>query len=91
MCGAARETIAHVLYECPLLQRERQAVVNVVGKRWKDQSYILGGWNPRIDPQTGQPVDGPQEKWKADIPVVKAALSFLHKIGRFHNPARAIL
>jgi ribonuclease HI len=86
-CGAARETVAHVLYECPLLQHERQAVIEVVGKKWRDQSYILGGWNPWVDPQTGRPVDGPREKWKANIPVVKAVLSFLHKTGRFHDPA----
>jgi hypothetical protein len=44
--GAARETIAHVPYKCSLLQQERQAVSEVVGKRWRDQCYILGGWNP---------------------------------------------
>jgi hypothetical protein len=88
-CGALKETIIHVIYECPLLQEERQIVINAVGHRWRDLSYILGGWNPWIDPKTGQPVDGPREKWKADIPVVKAVLHFLYNTGRFTAQARA--
>jgi hypothetical protein len=82
-CGATRETITHVIYECPLLQEDRQAAIEVIGHRWRDLSYILGGWNPWEDPKTGQPVDGPKKKWKADLPAVKAVLHFLCKTGRF--------
>jgi hypothetical protein len=72
-----------VLYECLLLSEERQKAVDKVGPRWRDISYILGGWNPWVNPQTKQPVDGPREKWKANIPVVKTVLDFLYKSGRF--------
>jgi hypothetical protein len=82
-CGAEKETLTHVIYECPLLRESRQVAINTIGPRWRDLSYTLGGWNPWINPQTGQPVDGPREKWKADISVVKALLCFLHKTGRF--------
>jgi hypothetical protein len=82
-CGAVRETIEHVIYECPLLQEDRQVAVDAVGHRWRDLSYILGGWNPWEDPRTGQTVDGPKEKWKADLPAIKAVLHFLRKTGRF--------
>jgi hypothetical protein len=82
-CGATRETITHVIYECPLLQEDRQVAIDIIGHRWRDLSYILGGWNPWEDPRTRQPVDGPKEKWKADLPAVKAVLRFLCKTGRF--------
>ena len=45
-CGTTRETIEHVIYECPLLQEDRQVAIDAIGHRWRDQSYILGGWNP---------------------------------------------
>ena len=89
-CGATRETIKHVIYECPLLREDRQIAIEAVGHRWRDLSYILGGWNPWEDPRTGRPVDGPKEKWKANLPVVKAVLHFLHKSGRFAWQTRAV-
>jgi hypothetical protein len=45
-CGATRETINHVTYECPLLREDRQIAIEAVGHRWRDLSYILGGWTP---------------------------------------------
>jgi hypothetical protein len=45
-CGATRETIKHVIYECPLLREDRQIAIEAVGHRLRDLSYILGGWNP---------------------------------------------
>lgn len=45
-CGATRETITHVIYECSLLQNDRQVAIETVGRRWRDLSYVLGGWNP---------------------------------------------
>jgi hypothetical protein len=78
------------MYECPLLREDRQIAIEAVGHRWKDLSYILGGWNPWEDPRTGQPVDGPKEKWMANLPAVKAVLHFLHKSGRFAWQTRAV-
>jgi hypothetical protein len=43
-----------------------------------------------MNPRTGQPVDGPKEKWKANLPAVKAVLHFLHKSGRFAWQTRAV-
>jgi hypothetical protein len=50
-CGATRETITHVIYECLLLQEDRQVAIDIIGHRWRDLSYILGGWNPWEDPR----------------------------------------
>jgi hypothetical protein len=46
-------------------------------------SCILGGWDPWEDPRTGQPVHGPEERWKADLSAVKAVFYFPGKTGRF--------
>lgn len=89
-CGATRETIKHVIYECPLLRGDRQIAIEAVGHRWRDLSYILGGWDPWEDPRTGQPVDGPKEKWKANLPAVKAVLLFGYKSGRFAWQKRTV-
>lgn len=45
-CGALAETVLHVIYECPLLREGRQKAADAIGPRWRDLSYILGGWNP---------------------------------------------
>jgi hypothetical protein len=44
--------------------------------------YLSGGWGSRKDVRTGQLLDGPKEKWKSDIEVVKATIRFLEKTGR---------
>jgi hypothetical protein len=53
-----------------------------VGARSGDVSYLLEGWGSRKDVRTGQLLDGPKEKWKSDIEVVKATIRFLEKTGR---------
>lgn len=44
------------------------------GPRWGDMSFLLGGWNGWEDRQTGKPIDGPKEKWKPNLAIVKAAI-----------------
>jgi hypothetical protein len=44
--------------------------------------YLLGEWGSRKDVRTEQLLDGPKEKWKPDMEVVKATLRFLEKTGR---------
>jgi hypothetical protein len=89
-CGATRETINYVVYECFLLREDRQTAFNAIRYKWRDLSYILGGWSSWEDPGTSRPVDGPRDKWKADLPVLNAILHFLHKSGRFAWQARTV-
>jgi hypothetical protein len=53
-----------------------------LGDRSRDVPYLLGGWGSRKDVRTGQVLDGPKEKWKPDMEVVKATIRFLEKTGR---------
>lgn len=82
-CGGGPETVKHVIYDCIRWRDRRQQAIREIGVRWRDLSYILGGWNAWCDPKTGKPVDGPREKWKANIAAVKALLRFLQDTGRF--------
>jgi hypothetical protein len=79
----ARLSVKHVIYDCTRWIERRQGAIAEIGARWRDLSYILGGWNAWCDPRTGKQIDGPREKWKANIPVVKALLRFLQDTGRF--------
>ena len=81
-CGDNDETIKHVLLWCPRWADERRELRAVVGDRSGDISYLLGGWGSRKDIRTGQLLDGPKEKWKPDLEVVKATIRFLEKTGR---------
>jgi hypothetical protein len=66
-CGNDEETIRHLILSCP---------------RWTDERRELGGWGSRKDVRTGQLLDGPKEKWKPDMKVVKATVRFLERTGR---------
>ena len=65
-----------------LAEAIRLALRETVGARSGDVSYLLGGWGSRKDVTTGQFLDGPKEKWKSDVEVVKAPIRFLEKTGR---------
>ena len=81
-CGDNDETIKHVLLWCPRWVDERSELRAVVGGRSGDVPYLLGGWGSKKDIRTGQLLDGPKEKWRADLAVVKATIRFLEKTGR---------
>jgi len=44
--------------------------------------YLLGGYNSRKVWSAGLLVDGPKDKWKLKMEVVKAAIDFLMQTGR---------
>jgi hypothetical protein len=81
-CGNDEETIRHLILSCPRWTDERRELRETAGARSGDVSYLLGGWGSRKDVRTGQLLDGPKEKWKSDIEVVKATIRFLEKTGR---------
>jgi len=56
-----------------------------VGDRWGDASYPLGGWSGFRDVHTGKLVDGPRERWKPNLKVVKVSFRLLHQTGRLSH------
>jgi hypothetical protein len=80
--GDNDETIKHVLLWCPRWADERRELRAAAGSRSEDVPYLLGGWGSKKDIRTGQLSDGPKEKWKPDLEVVKATIRFLEKTGR---------
>jgi len=81
-CRNDEETIRHLILSCPRWTDGSIELRETVGARSGDVSYLLGGWGSRKDVRTGQLLDGPKEKWKSDIEVVKATIRFLEKTGR---------
>jgi hypothetical protein len=73
------ETIGHLIISCTKRADERRELRETVGDRSGDVPYLLGGWGPRKDVKKGQLLDGPKEKWKPDVEVVKATIRFLEK------------
>lgn len=59
----------------------RKELGTAVGNRVGDVPFLLGGWGTRKDDPYSL-LDGPKEKWKPDIAVVKATTRFLKQIGR---------
>jgi hypothetical protein len=85
-CGQP-ETIEHFLIECPNWTQQRQQLKQEAGTRWKELSYILGGWNETKLPD-GQYADGPREKWKPNVKVVKATIAFALETRRLEPEAQ---
>jgi len=53
-----------------------------------DVPFLLGGWEIKKDSK-GQFVDGPRDKWKPDLKVVKATIRFLEQTRRLtYHPRR---
>jgi hypothetical protein len=89
-CGDDDETIKHVLLLCPRWAEERGELRAAAGDRSGDISYLLGGWGSKKNIRTGQLLDGPKEKWKPDLAVVKATVRFLEKTGRLNYQQEVI-
>jgi ribonuclease HI len=81
-CRDDDETIKHILLVCPRWTAKRGELRATAGDRSGDVPYLLGGWGSKKDIRTGQSLDGPKEKWKPDLAVVKATIRFLEKTGR---------
>ena len=58
-----------------------------MGDRWGDLAYTLGGWSGRRDGRNGRFVDGPRERWKPDLKIIKAIIQYVIKTGRFQPKA----
>ena len=83
-CGRGDETVAHILHQCILWDEYRRDLIHEIGPRWNDTSFLLRGWRARLDAK-GQPIDGPKDKWKPSMTVIKATLRFLQRTGRFET------
>jgi hypothetical protein len=80
-CERGEETIRHVILSCPRWAEERRELRIVAKERSGDVPFLLGGWGKKKDSK-GQLVDGPKEKWKPDLDVVKATIRFLEQTER---------
>jgi len=77
LCDACQipETVRHFLVDCGRWTAERRQHLQSQTNRWSDVSHILGGWlNARID--------GPRDKWMANVTLVKATIEFAKATGR---------
>jgi hypothetical protein len=80
-CERGEETIRHVILSCARWAEERKELRTVAKQRAGDVSFLLGGWGKKQDCK-GQLVDGPKEKWRPDLEVVKATIRVLEQTGR---------
>jgi hypothetical protein len=61
--------------------------VEAMADRWGDLVYALGGRSGRRDGRAGHFVDGPREKWKPNLQVIKATIQYVMKTARFQPKA----
>lgn len=66
-CGD--ETVLRVLLRYDRYAEARKELREVAGDRWRDASYLLGGWSGCKNARTCNLVDGPRESWKPDLKV----------------------
>ncbi|PVH98903.1 hypothetical protein DM02DRAFT_656868, partial [Periconia macrospinosa] len=78
-CGSI-ESIAHFLFACRRWRRQRAQLRQQHGQRFGELSYALGGYSSKQE--GGQSIDGPMERWKADVAAVKATIEFAKDTGR---------
>jgi hypothetical protein len=88
-CKQGEETIRHVILSCPRWAEERKELRAVAEGRAGDVPFLLGGWGVKKD-NKGQLVDGPRDKWKPDLKVVKATIRFLEQTGRLTYRQQAV-
>jgi hypothetical protein len=60
----------------------RSELHETVGDRLGEVPYLLGEWRSRKDVRTEQLLDGPKEKWKPDMEVLKAIYSSVSRKDR---------
>lgn len=78
-CGREPESTSHFLLRGPRWTTERAKVLSAAGKHTGDLSFLLGGWDPRSDPN--------KEKWHPNPAAVGAAIQFVSDTGRFEEEA----
>ena len=74
-CGKGEESVDHFLFRCPRWSIYRREIRRLVGRRWGDTSYLLGGWS-------GEQKDGDVVKWKPANEMVTATINFAMATGR---------
>lgn len=75
-CGQNEDSARHLLLEYPNWEAERRILRPKIGARWGDLSHMLGGWNSWKD-RRGKTLDGPKEKWRPSVSIVKAVIKFI--------------
>jgi len=88
-CKQGEETIRHVILSCPQWAEERKELRTAAEGRAGDVPFLLVGWGIKKD-SNGQLVDGPEDKWKPDLKVVKATIQFLEQTGRLTYRPQAV-
>lgn len=83
-CGQGVEDTRHFLLHCARYEHLRDDMVRKGGKRYGDLSYMLGGGSSYQDVHGSSP-DGPIEKWKPNLPVVRAVIKVAIEIGRLSS------
>ena len=81
-CGLVK-SIPHFLFCCRKWAEQRQELRLQHGERFGDLSYALGGFSSRKE--GGESIDGPIERWKPDIDVVRATIQFAMDTGRLQT------
>jgi hypothetical protein len=61
------ETVLQVLLRCERYAEARKVLQEAAGDRWKDASYLLGGWSGRKNARVGKYVDGPTRELEAEF------------------------
>ena len=74
-CGQGKEDRRHFLFHCPRYEHLRGDMITKAGQRYGDLSYMLGGRSSHQNAD-GSSRDGPVEKWKADLTVVRTVIKF---------------
>ena len=87
VCRMGVESVQHFLFYCPKWRNERTKLREAMADRWGDLAYALGGWSGRRDRRNSRFVDGPREKWKPNLKIIKATIQFVIKTKRFQPKA----
>lgn len=79
--GHPSETVRHFLFECPRWSKHRGPLREIVGDRWGDLAFLVGG-RSEIRKASGELLDGPRKSWKPDLEVVNNTIKFALATGR---------
>jgi ribonuclease HI len=87
-CGQGKEDTRHFLFHCQRYQHLRGDMIKEGGERYGNLSYMLGGRSSYQNPD-GSSRDGPIERWKPNLTVVRAVIKFALKTGRLGSQSQS--
>jgi ribonuclease HI len=87
-CGQGKEDARHFLFHCQRYQHLRGDMIKEGGERYGNLSYMLGGRSSYQNPDGSNP-DGPIEKWKPNLTVVRAVIKFALNTGRLGSQSQS--